>query len=268
MKTLITFKFLSILIFTVLFSWLLAVRAPLAQENPCLVCHVVFKQPAKTVHAPLGMGCEACHTKVQGKEHPQDKESIILTQKMPELCFNCHDQSKFKAEVVHMPMGAGVCTNCHNPHQSDFGKLLVCSMPDICYTCHDKAKFNKKNIHAAIPVAGCTICHAPHVSKNKYLLSGPINPSCLTCHVGKSKGSHVISIPGGKFHPLSGVVDRSTIKWVMAPDPLDPNRQIPMPDPNQPGKEMSCISCHDPHSSDFRKLFPQARICRKCHEKY
>ena len=37
-------------------------------------------------------------------------------------------------------------------------------------------------------------------------------------------------------------------------------------DPDKPGKEITCMSCHDPHSSDYKKLFPVANICAKCHK--
>jgi len=267
-KYLSVIKFLSILTFLLLASWLLTsdpcAQEKSAQESPCLTCHLDFKKPAKSVHAAMGMGCETCHMKVQGKEHPQDKGSVVLTSNTPDLCYNCHDQSKFKGNVIHAPVAGGMCTSCHNPHKSDSEKLLVSNMPELCYMCHDKAKFTKKNVHAAIPAVGCTMCHSPHVSPNKSLLSGTIYDVCKSCHVNKATGAHIVALPGGKTHPIRGMPDPSTVKWIKVPDPKRPDREIEVPDPKSP--ELTCVSCHDPHSSDFRKLFPQDRICKKCHK--
>ncbi len=265
-------KFLCILTFLLLSSWLLtsnpSAQEKTAQESPCLTCHPDFKKPAKSVHAAMGMGCETCHMKVQGKEHPQDKGSVKLTQDMPELCYGCHDQSKFNGKVIHAPVAGGMCTSCHNPHKSDSEKLLVSNMPGLCYTCHDKAKFTRKNVHAAIPAVGCTMCHAPHASAYESLLSGSVNNVCKSCHVNKTTGVHIVALPGGKIHPISGIDPSTVKKWVKVPDPKNPKFEIDVPDPKNPGKEITCVSCHDPHSSDFRKLFVQDRICKKCHKSY
>lgn len=212
-----------------------------AQESPCLGCHTQFKKPAKTVHAALGMGCESCHLAAEGAKHPAQKGSMKLTQDVPGLCFGCHDQSKFKGKSVHSPVAGGMCTSCHNPHQTETGKLLMSDQPDLCYNCHDKSLFTKKNVHAAVAM-GCTSCHNPHVSENAKLLSKAINPLCATCHADKASGRHVMAIPGKGFHPIGG-----------------------RPEPGNTGKQMSCISCHDPHSSDFEKLYPSGAICSKCH---
>jgi len=259
------FKLLIILTFLLLPFGFLTFQAYSAAENPCLTCHVDLKEPAKSVHAPLSMGCETCHMTVQGKEHPQQKDSIKLTQDMPKLCYGCHDESKFKGQVVHSPVALGMCRGCHNPHNSKFSKLLISDSPDLCYICHDKTRFTKKNVHLAISSVGCSFCHSVHVSNSPFLLPKPIKDVCISCHVAKAKGPHVVAIPG-KNHPLSGVIDPSTQKWIKVPDPKNPKRQIEIPDPNVLGKEMSCASCHDPHSSNYKTLLTAERICLKCHK--
>jgi predicted CXXCH cytochrome family protein len=55
----------------------------------------------------------------------------------------------------------------------------------------------------------------------------------------------VSSLPRGKVHPVEGV-----------------------PDPSNRKRKITCASCHNPHSSDYPKLFPSARICRACHKYY
>jgi len=237
-----------------------------AEESPCIECHIKLKESAKNIHAAMKTGCETCHRKDAGKNHPGENKSIVLTENMPKLCYNCHDESKLKGEVVHAPFGSGMCTSCHDPHQSNNDKILREPSPEVCYTCHDKAKFTKKYIHNVINVVGCVTCHNPHAASFPALLPSPVNDVCITCHKSQSAGRHVTAIPGKKIHPIKGIKDPSTLRWIMAPDPLKGNRQIRVPDPNVPGKELTCASCHDPHSSDYRRLFTAQRICLKCHE--
>jgi predicted CXXCH cytochrome family protein len=271
-------------------------------------------EKAKSVHAAVALGCPSCHKTVEGKTHPGQKDSIILTQKMPELCFNCHDQSKFKGKSVHVPVTSGLCTGCHDPHQSNYPKILVkdvpglcynchneskfiggksghtsigmCTgchnphasnsnkillseQPDLCYACHDKTNFTKKYVHSVIPVAGCTSCHTPHIAPYPYLLSTTVFELCTSCHAAKADGRHIVSIPGKKkIHPLKGAKDPLHPGTKKIPDPFKPDKEIEVPDPNNPGKEMTCTTCHNPHSSDFAKLFPQQNICARCHKFY
>jgi predicted CXXCH cytochrome family protein len=261
MSTIKLLTFLSILLIT---FCLLTFQSYSAEENPCVACHVDLKQPSKSVHAVLKMGCSACHKSVEGNSHPDQKGSIILTQKMPGLCYGCHEESKYKGTSGHTRLG--MCTGCHNPHRSDAKKLLLSDQPDLCYACHDKAKFTKKNVHGIINVGGCTSCHAPHISDQPFLLSSPEHELCISCHAAKTQGSHVVALPGRKRHPVIGVKDPSTLKMIKVPDPKNPQKQIEVPDPNVPGKDMNCSSCHDPHSSDFKALLTAEKICMKCHK--
>jgi predicted CXXCH cytochrome family protein len=232
--------------------------------TPCLACHGALKE-AKNLHAPLAMGCDACHKAVEGKSHPS-KGSMVLIHSMPSLCYSCHEESKFKGSAIHKPVDSGMCTACHNPHSSNSKKLLRSEPPDVCYTCHDKAKFTRKYPHKVINLIGCVTCHNPHASNNPSLLTNPINDVCINCHKKQGSGLHVISLPGKKFHPIKDVIDISTLKMIKTVDPKNPKREIEMPDPKVPGKKLSCASCHDPHSSDYPKLFPVQRICLKCHK--
>jgi len=260
-------KLITILLYimTVIFTFgLLTIPAYSADENPCIACHGDVKKPAKSVHAALEMGCSACHKSIEGKSHPDQKGSIVLTQNIPGVCYSCHDESKFKGTSGHTLLG--MCTGCHNPHKSDSNKLLRSDQPGVCYDCHDKAKFNKKYVHKIINVGGCSSCHAPHISNHPFLLVNSEHELCNSCHAAKLKLPHVVALPGRNRHPISGVKDPSTIKMMKVPDPKNPKREMEVPDPNEPGKEMSCASCHDPHSSDFRGLLTQERICTKCHK--
>ena len=234
------------LIFFLIASMLLSVTASAAEKknHPCLECHVEFLKPVKKEHRALNLGCESCHMKIQAKDHPREKDSIRLTQEMPGLCFSCHKKSKFQNKDIHGPVASGNCTGCHNPHGSDFDMLLVKEPPDLCYACHNREKFNKKYVHQII-TRRCS-CHNQHASENPHLLYASVFQVCTDCHRARKSGNHVVSsFPSGKVHPVDGV-----------PDPRDAKKMI------------TCTTCHNPHSSEYNKLFPKPRICKTCHKYY
>ncbi len=239
-----------------------AVRAENATDTPCLTCHEKVAAPAKHVHKPL-MDCGTCHKPIESKNHPTDKKSMKLTQNIPGLCTSCH--KNIKPTSAH----ASMCTNCHDAHRSDFSKLLRSDAKDVCYLCHDENAFRKKYVHGILPVGGCTACHNPHSGKRS-LIDKDANSLCLDCHKAKASGRHIVTLPGRKIHPVMGVKDPSTLKWIKAPDPKNPGKELPVliPDPSVPVRVMGCMSCHDPHSSDYKKLFPVEKICSKCHPQY
>jgi len=293
MKSVLTFRFFSILYFFLFTFWSFNVPDIFAEEDQCLRCHAELTKPSKSIHAPLTSGCQTCHTLVEGRNHPEHKDSVKLKQDIPGLCYSCHDKSKFKGKslhppvvndmcttchdahqstfeklllrdipglcynchneskfrgkLVHAPVAKGLCMRCHSPHASNFNSILISDSPEICYRCHDKGPFTKKHIHVVIAVPnGCNLCHNAHASDSPHLLSKPIIELCTGCHKAQEKGMHLVApVPGQIVHPVTGV-----------------------PDPSNPKRELSCVSCHNPHSSNFPKLFPIARICSKCHPYY
>ncbi len=236
-------------------------------EDECITCHADVKNQNKSFHKALVTGCFSCHQKVEGKNHPQEKDSIKLTNKVPQLCFACHKESNFQGRTVHS-LG-GMCKACHKPHNSENTKLLISEPPELCYNCHDKSKFNKKNIHKALPTVGCTTCHSPHASQHQFLLPKPINDTCIVCHKPQASGRHVTAVVGGygkKYHPVRGAIDpRFPPAYIKVPDPNKPGQMKEVIDPKNPGKEMTCVSCHDAHASDYQKLFYSERMCENCH---
>jgi predicted CXXCH cytochrome family protein len=267
-----------------------------AGDNPCLDCHTELKKTATSIHAALASGCQACHMTVEGKKHPEQKNSMELIQNAPQLCYGCHDssqfkgksvhppvvvdtctachnphqsnfkvllikdipglcyechkESKFKGKSVHQPVGGGLCMSCHKPHASNFSKMLINEPPELCYRCHDKKVFTKKYVHvvAAIP-NGCNLCHNPHTGDHQNLLLQPVFDLCTSCHSAEANGRHVLAVmflgEGERVHPVRGV-----------------------PDPSKPSRELLCISCHNPHSSEYSKLFVQRNLCARCHKSY
>jgi predicted CXXCH cytochrome family protein len=74
-----------------------------------------------------------------------------------------------------------------------------------------------------------------------------------------NKKPHAISGFGKSGHPLGGDT------------PSKKKSKGPMKDPKREGKLFSCVSCHNPHSSDSIKLFrypanSSMALCTHCHK--
>jgi predicted CXXCH cytochrome family protein len=153
----------------------------------------------------------------------------------------------FTGRYVHPPVEAGMCTGCHEPHQGDLEKLLLAGPPELCYNCHGKEMFEKENRHPPAAEGQCLICHNPHASQNPAMAILPVNEVCLGCHPGVLKGPHAAGTFSLRGHPLEGRAD-----------------------PKSRYGELSCASCHDPHSSAFPTLFRYPaqtafELCVNCH---
>jgi len=162
---------------------------PGSQNAKCITCHGDLAKNT-VVHPNLETSCDICHAP-NGKEHPKKNvKGFTLTEKLPDLCFNCHSdiQEHFgKYPVIHGPMRDSVsCMNCHNPHSSPQGRLLKIEKNDLCLSCHSKTivtdSFRLSNIgqtlsrarsiHAPIVSDGCITCHNPHFAEKRLLLAG------------------------------------------------------------------------------------------------
>jgi predicted CXXCH cytochrome family protein len=266
-----------------------------AAENPCLDCHDKFRTRVKSVHAAMALGCPSCHTTVAGKTHPGQKESIVLTQSMPGLCYNCHDESKFKGKAVHQPITGGLCTGCHDPHQSNYPKILLKDIPGLCYNCHKESKFKGGKGHTNIGM--CNGCHAPHASNTNKILKSDQPEVCYNCH-DKAKFTkkyvHAIIPAGGCTschtphisenpslllmnniydlcitchvpqskgqHITSSVIAGSKRKYHPirgVTDPRFPGKPKKIPDPNRPGKEIEVFDPANPGKE---------MTCISCHD--
>ncbi|SPP99718.1 hypothetical protein NBG4_110021 [Candidatus Sulfobium mesophilum] len=221
-------------------------------EAECQQCHKELTRK-KIVHAAVKKGCSVCHSAIDAADIPHKKKNTItkgLAAEVPALCFQCHDKKKFENTTIHPPVKDGMCLACHSPHNSDNGKLLQSAVPDLCFNCHDKTEFTKKNVHPPV-MAGCFDCHAAHASKYTSLTVKAQTALCTACHTAPEikNGIHIMRGFAAPGHPVSGKTD--------------PKRQ---------GKRFSCASCHQPHSSDFRKLVRYKNdtpfeICISCHPK-
>jgi predicted CXXCH cytochrome family protein len=214
-----------------------------ALDNQCTSCHDQFRELKKITHKPMSSGCLTCHLVSTDLEHPQQKDSIRLKKALPALCYSCHSEGDFQNSNIHEPVLAGRCLSCHDPHHSEYEYLSVQSVPELCFECHDKKKFTRKYEHTVSSKGCLRRCHSVHASAFPDLLNDTVLDICLICHASQASGRHVLSIlPGGKIHPVRG-----------------------MTDPSNPTREISCVSCHDPHSSNYANLAVSRRLCSRCH---
>ncbi len=122
-------------------------------------------RPDMCVHKPYKeKKCEECHT--------PDKRLLMP---MPDLCFKCHTSFVKSYAVVHGPVAAGACLNCHNQHSSKYPKLLIRQGQQICVYCHNPSLVFASKVHKDIEDAECTMCHNPHGGKSRYMLKDNIS---------------------------------------------------------------------------------------------
>jgi predicted CXXCH cytochrome family protein len=160
-----------------------------ADEPKCTDCHSELIEKG-TKHLPATESCETCHD-VKIKEHTENGTlGLMLVEKVPELCYTCHDGLKTILDTIQNVHPAIIsvksCTICHSPHSSSEKKLLVTEEKKLCLSCHnkdftsdgkktvniEKLLSNSKVIHPPLQSEGCVVCHQPHGSSNNYLLIG------------------------------------------------------------------------------------------------
>lgn len=217
-----------------------------------IVSEKIYKYPPEkyveeSFHTPVNeQFCSSCH-KMEVNETP----GIAFENPSDSNCFQCH-QKLTTRKYGHAPAINWLCTSCHEVKKelNDAKFTLPSRIGKTCLKCHDKEsqKWEAKRFHH-MPVDSerCTRCHNPHSSENKFYLKAKPWDICTSCHLDKREGKHVINTFGNKNHPTRG-----------------------KPDPSRPGKEIECISCHNPHASDSVSLIDAKSpmsICVKCHKK-
>jgi predicted CXXCH cytochrome family protein len=190
--------------------------------------------------------CTPCHNM-----RPTAKQLVDVADK-DNPCYSCHKRMG-NQKNVHTPVGMYSCVQCH-PLQGSPKYAPVKRDAALCYSCHEdkKQEFREfKFLHG--PVAGdmCELCHDPHSSDYPGQILQPVNKLCLSCHEQVARGIHVIALGDGSSHPIA--------------DKLDPSDR-------GKGRELSCISCHNPHGGKARYYYitgndNKMELCQACHKK-
>ncbi|MDA8100268.1 MAG: cytochrome c3 family protein [Nitrospiraceae bacterium] len=180
----------------------------------CGGCHpneINSLQRALVKHGPMSdqKSCKNCHD-----PHFSDTPKLLLAKEM-DLCLNCHNREletgngtvkDMKAWIganknTHGPIQAGDCVSCHNPHGSDFWRILVKFYPGefytgyaegkyaLCFSCHDAAAFSERRTLTATGFRdGDRNLHALHVNK---MAKGRTCRACHDVHADSGTGHHI-----------------------------------------------------------------------------
>jgi predicted CXXCH cytochrome family protein len=234
-----------------------------------------------SVHPPFVEDCETCHEGSAGD---------LLEGGGSALCYACHsdiEEVVGEATVAHAAMEMADCTDCHSPHASAHGSLLRDSGSGVCATCHEDQEAGEGEVrHGVIDWIGCHSCHEPHGGSTAKLLKASGNELCNGCHLDRlvrPDGSGTVLLADGTrldakrsaglarinldptdtaghpiaAHPVSGEVGS------------DAERSVA---PALVGEQLSCLSCHVPHTAKTPSLFAYGatasfELCNACHPK-
>ncbi len=205
------------------------------QAGVCWECHDQGQVPEGKgkgirVHSPIAddRECTACHRPHAG-EFPK-----LLVKTVPLLCGECHDLPTVPpaGEKIHGPVLAGMCGNCHNPHQGP-GSLMAKPGGAVCLVCHPQPLPQGGSVHSPVEDGDCASCHFAHKGPKK-LLRKKVPALCADCHGDITKKSD--GTPWAYLHP--------------------------------PAEEGSCLDCHRPHTSSAPMLLAQrgSALCLSCHD--
>jgi predicted CXXCH cytochrome family protein len=157
-----------------------------------------------SVHSPLGIECEACHTDITTYPHPeityQNKRE--LSRVYYQSCKKCHSENYDKTmDSMHASaatagnLEAPVCTDCHGAHNvrnPDEPRSLI---SETCSKCHEQiVETYKKSVHGSaliednnpdVPV--CTDCHGVHNIQDPRTIQFRVQSPelCAGCHANK-----------------------------------------------------------------------------------
>jgi predicted CXXCH cytochrome family protein len=184
-------------------------------------------------------------------------------------CAECHE-ARTRAKYVHSAI-AGGCSSCHEVKVAGetVSVTLIQPKQELCFTCHEQQ--TGQAIHSPYAAGECTTCHDPHASGYPRQLKAGVNETCLRCHLEGALPPDMENSPARINLDQAHVVGHPYYRHPVAghPDPLNPTRQ------------MTCLSCHVPHAGSQLKLIAAAKkqspdllnneghptddICLQCH---
>lgn len=209
-------------------------------------------------HAPFEMGeCSICHE----KSDPKNPGKLIAP--VNELCFSCHEifqDMLGEFANVHPPVEDS-CTECHNPHNSLYAKLLNLKTADLCGSCHAEIitgiRTHKVQHDAVTQGDACLTCHDPHATNVQAMLRALPYDLCVDCH-GKDG---MTDESGRPMTNLKALIEGAHMS-------------------HGPVENKDCSACHYTHSGDNFRMLTQSypdkfyapyneenyALCFNCHE--
>jgi len=193
-------------------------------------------------------------------------------------CASCHED-KTKGKAVHSAIAMG-CTTCHEIKTEGETTTvnLVSPKEELCFTCHEKSKDDVK--HGPYDKGSCTSCHDPHASEFPKQLKAAASTLCFGCHVldqgaKLSDDKKNVTLPWGTTLDTDYYKQATKIGLEKGNRTGHPMVMHPVSGKNTLGKptdpDISCLSCHVPHSSKAKSLMPEGvtsdiEICGRCHK--
>jgi predicted CXXCH cytochrome family protein len=132
-----------------------------------------------SVHSPVGIECEACHTEIKTYPHPeigfQNRREMSRT--YYQACQKCHPSNYEKAQdSMHAQaaeagnLEAPICTDCHGAHNVQPPGQPRAQISTTCGKCHTEINQEySQSIHGSVllgednpDVPVCTDCHGVH----------------------------------------------------------------------------------------------------------
>ncbi len=230
-------------------------------DDVCFACHSDKLEEFKTkkyMHPPVKEACWNCHS-----PHSAGYKYNLKADPRMDLCLGCHKGKKKEIEEATVKHGAlnskTKCLTCHDPHVSDYPKMLRKPEMDLCLSCHDKELTDNngkkilnmkayleanKDVHGPIREKDCTSCHNPHGSSNFRMLRAyfppvfyaPYDPKnyalCFMCHENTLAADK-------RTTTLTNFRNGDLNLHYLHVHKLDKGR--------------TCRACHDPHASNNPK---------------
>jgi predicted CXXCH cytochrome family protein len=258
---------------------------PLAGAD-CVQCHDPHQSKSPKLlqtylHNPFeAKMCDSCH-------QPAKDGKVVLTQADSRaLCITCHEEEgkKIDSAKVQHPGAQGECIACHDPHAGKSPRFMKTNAVSACLSCHsEQADMATKATALHDPAFNqrCSICHEAHGGNRPKLLRDDVDNLCLSCHgpdarALKAQDGNSESIFGKSVTlPAGYVAHTRRIDLVNGrighPVPAHPVTGVA--DPRDKNKQITCISCHDPHAGKTRKMLVSSdgsfkAMCEQCHQEF
>jgi len=153
------------------------------RSDMCLQCHDRGTKSSwhGSVHDSRGIACQDCHS----VHNPKSEKSQLQQASETDLCFTCHKQKKaqfFRASHHPVREGQMECSDCHNPHAVQNGKLVDHdAVTEACYKCHAEKRGPFLWEHISVR-EDCMNCHEPHGTNHMKMLKVKEPFLCQRCH--------------------------------------------------------------------------------------